>query len=109
MSPAGVGSRRSEKWKLAKGSDLAAFRSLSVNFWQRSAKCPKPPVANGGFAVSGSCADFQLVSLTAGIFHEPSRMEGGVSFGQYSRIIKMNLSFGAGNQFCSFALPGDSF
>ena len=35
-------------------------------------------------------------------------IEGGVSFGQYNRIIGMNFAFGAGSQFASFALPGES-
>lgn len=35
----------------------------------------------------------------AGGFHVPSRIEGGVSFGQYRRIVGMNLAFGAGSQF----------
>ena len=36
-------------------------------------------------------------------------MDGGFSLGQYSRSIRMNSSFGAGSQFCSLSLPGDSF
>jgi hypothetical protein len=51
----------------------------------------------------------QLASLTAEIFQVPLSMDGGLSFGQYSRRISMNLSFRAGNQFCSLSLPGDSF
>ena len=47
-------------------------------------------------------------TLTAGGFHVPSIIEGGVCLGQYSRIIGMNLAFGAGSQFASFALPGES-
>ncbi len=35
-------------------------------------------------------------------------IEGGVSFGQYSRNIRMNGAFGAGSQLASFALPGES-
>ncbi len=46
---------------------------------------------------------------TDGIFHVPSRIDGGFSFGQYSRSIRMNLSFGAGSQLASLPLPGDSF
>ena len=44
----------------------------------------------------------------AGGFQLPSRIEGGVSFGQYRRIMGTNLVFGAGSQLASFALPGDS-
>jgi hypothetical protein len=32
----------------------------------------------------------------------------GFSFGQYNRRIRLNLSLGAGNQFGSLSLPGDS-
>jgi hypothetical protein len=35
-------------------------------------------------------------------------IDGGVSFGQYRRSIGMNFAFGAGSQFASFALPGES-
>ena len=38
----------------------------------------------------------------------PSMIDGGVSFGQYSRSMGMNLAFGAGSQLASFALPGES-
>ena len=44
----------------------------------------------------------------AGGFQVPSMIEGGVSFGQYSRIIGMNCAFGAGSQLASLALPGES-
>src|SRR5215831_17102879 len=47
-------------------------------------------------------------TLIAGGFHVPSRIEGGVSFGQYSRSIGTNFAFGAGSQFASLAFPGDS-
>src|SRR5580704_5724921 len=43
-----------------------------------------------------------------GGFQLPSRIEGGVSLGQYSRIIGTNLALGAGSQLASFALPGES-
>ena len=52
---------------------------------------------------------FQDVFLTSGGFHVPSRIDGGVSLGQYSRIISTNPPFGAGSQFDSLSLPGDSF
>src|SRR5262249_50013944 len=35
--------------------------------------------------------------------------EGGASFGQYMRNIAMNAPLGAGNQFASWSVPGDSF
>jgi hypothetical protein len=35
------------------------------------------------------------LAFTAGGFHVPSIMEGGFSFGQYSRSMGMNLAFGA--------------
>src|SRR6185437_6185667 len=46
---------------------------------------------------------------TAGGFHEPSRIEGGLSLGQYMRNIRMNLPVGAGSQFDSLFAPGDAF
>ena len=39
----------------------------------------------------------------------PLMMLGAFSFGQYSRIISMNLLAGAGSQFDSLSAPGDSF
>jgi hypothetical protein len=47
--------------------------------------------------------------LTGGIFQVPSMIDGDFSFGQYFRSIRTNLSFGAGSQFASLSLPGDSF
>lgn len=49
-----------------------------------------------------------FASFTAGGFQVPSMIEGGVSFGQYRRIMGMNFAFGAGSQLASFALPGES-
>ena len=46
--------------------------------------------------------------FTSGGFHVPSRIDGGVSLGQYSRIISTNAPAGAGSQFCSLSLPGES-
>ena len=46
--------------------------------------------------------------FVAGGFHVPSMIDGGVSFGQYSRSMGMNLAFGAGSQLASLALPGES-
>ena len=40
---------------------------------------------------------------------EPSMIEGSFSFGQYMRSIKMNLPAGAGSQFASLSVPGESF
>jgi hypothetical protein len=51
----------------------------------------------------------QFALTTAGIFQVPSMMDGGFSRGQYIRSIRTNLSFGAGSQFASLALPGDWF
>jgi hypothetical protein len=48
-------------------------------------------------------------SVTAGGFHDPSRMEGGFSFGQYIRSIRTNFPAGAGSQFDSLSAPGESF
>ena len=36
-------------------------------------------------------------------------IDGSFSFGQYSRIIRTKLPAGAGSQFASLSLPGDSF
>ena len=47
-------------------------------------------------------------SFTSGTFHVPSRIDGGFSFAQYIRIMRTNVSAGAGSQFDSFSLPGDS-
>ncbi len=44
---------------------------------------------------------------TAGVFHVPLRIEGSVSFGQYRRIISVNLPAGAGSQFDYLSAPGD--
>ena len=51
----------------------------------------------------------QEVFWTSGGFHVPSRIDGGDSLGQYNRIISTNPPFGAGSQFGSLSLPGDSF
>ncbi|MNT88706.1 hypothetical protein D3C72_2293120 [compost metagenome] len=50
----------------------------------------------------------QLARLTGGTVQEPLMMDGLLSFGQYRRIIRMNLSLGAGSQFDSHPGPGDS-
>ena len=49
-----------------------------------------------------------LAKAMAGGFQLPSMIEGGVSLGQYNRNIVINFALGAGNQFASLALPGDS-
>src|SRR5690242_627794 len=36
-------------------------------------------------------------------------IDGASVFGQYSRIIRMNLPRGAGSQLASLSLPGDAF
>ena len=53
-----------------------------------SANDPKRTLASG--QVSRGCVERaadQLTFLTAGGFHDPSRIEGLRSFGQYNRII----------------------
>src|SRR5271167_1822711 len=49
----------------------------------------------------------QPTFLTGGIFQVPSRIESGLSFGLYIRMIRMNRSAGAGSQLDSFSFPGD--
>ncbi len=39
----------------------------------------------------------------------PLLIEGSLSFGQYMRSIRRKSPFGAGSQFASMSLPGDSF
>jgi len=51
----------------------------------------------------------QATFFTAGGFHVPSMIEGLRSFGQYKRIISWNLPDGAGSQFDSLSMPGESF
>ena len=43
--------------------------------------------------------------MTSGIFQLPSMSDGGFSFGQYSRIIRMNPSFEAVRQLRGEAHP----
>jgi len=52
---------------------------------------------------------FQPAFCTAGGFQVSSRIDGGLSFGQYMRSIGMNSPLGAGSQLASLFLPGDSF
>jgi hypothetical protein len=59
-----------------------------------------------GSALEALCA--RGAGFTAGGSHVPSRIEGGVSFGQYKRNIGMNFAFGAGSQLASLSLPGES-
>ena len=51
----------------------------------------------------------QLALIAAGGVQVPSMIEGGLSSGQYMRIIRMNLPAGAGSQFASLSAPGESF
>src|SRR5580692_1932456 len=51
---------------------------------------------------------FYCTCLIAGNSHDPSRIVGGVSFGQYRRSIGMNFALGAGSQLASLPLPGES-
>ena len=46
--------------------------------------------------------------FTAGIFQDPSMIEGSFSLGQYIRSIRMNLPSGAGNQLDSLSAPGEA-
>jgi hypothetical protein len=61
-----------------------------------------------GSATSIYLCHYDAAIFIAGGFHEPSRMVGGVSVGQYSRNMGMNFPFGAGNQLASLSGPGDS-
>jgi hypothetical protein len=49
------------------------------------------------------------VYFAPGIVHVPSKIDGGLSLGQYIRSIRMNLSLGAGSQLDSLSVPGFSF
>src|SRR5438046_6506166 len=51
----------------------------------------------------------QLTFFAGGIFHDPSMIDGFFSLGQYSRIIRTKSPDGAGSQFDSLSLPGESF
>lgn len=53
--------------------------------------------------------DNQIAFLAAGIVHVPLMIDGSVSVGQYIRSIRMNSPAGAGSQFDSLSLPGESF
>src|SRR5262245_7244848 len=75
------------------------------------ASCDLRGVSNGlsgagSPACLGNCYE---TSFTSGGFHVPSSSDGGFSWGQYSRIIRTNSSAGAGSQFDSLSLPGESF
>src|SRR6476660_4339285 len=82
---------RSHGWLL---SDARQHENLELE------KCPQHP--------SSTVTEPDCFS-TAGGFHEPSRIDGGVSLGQYMRNIRMNLPVGAGSQFDSLFAPGDAF
>ena len=47
-------------------------------------------------------------SLTGGMCQVPSRIDGFVVLGQYSRSMRVNRSFGAGSQLDSLSAPGES-
>jgi hypothetical protein len=51
----------------------------------------------------------QLAFFAGGIFHDPLMIDGFFSLGQYSRIIRIKSPDGAGSQFASLSLPGESF
>jgi hypothetical protein len=61
---------------------------------------------------SPSEADRYDTRITGGGSHEPrpgGKIAGALSFGQYMRIVRMKSPLGAGSQFASLSLPGDSF
>ena len=51
----------------------------------------------------------QATLLAAGTVHVPLMIDGSVSCGQYMRSINMKSPSGAGSQFDSLSLPGESF
>ena len=65
--------------------------------------CPPSQNALCPQAAVGYCAAWM-----EGGFQVPSMMEGGVSLGQYRRIIGMNFARGAASQLASFAFPEES-
>jgi hypothetical protein len=77
----------------------------------RTFACAFDPEATGTVdpGSQSALAGGQPTFFTGGIFHEPSRIVGLVSLGQYRRNINWNLPAGAGNQFDSLSGPGDSF
>lgn len=88
---------RSPRLKLTSRAGGAVVLSRTVVMPARSA------------AASGSAIGYLATTFTAVGFHVASRIDGAVSFGQYNRIIRMNLDLGVGNQLASLSLPGDSF
>ena len=46
--------------------------------------------------------------FTPGSFRLPSKIKGGLSFGQYMRSIGMKSPLGAGSQFESLSAPGSA-
>ncbi len=48
------------------------------------------------------------IFVTAGGFHEPSMIDGGVSVGQYMRSVTLKGPEAAGSQFDSLSLPGEA-
>src|SRR5262249_46326369 len=57
----------------------------------------------------GEAAAHPAAFCTAGGVHDPLRIDGLFSLGQYIRSVRLNGPFGAGSQLASLSLPGDSF
>src|SRR5208283_191330 len=66
-----------------------------------------PSFRFGPVPVAGPSVLPQRTTLMADGCQVPSRIEGGLSFGQYMRRIRMNRSAGAGSQLDSLSFPGD--
>ena len=91
------------------GNPLSASAKTTPHRWPRglSVQQDAPPPAHEPPSAPPEGPDYPA-ALIAGGFQVPSIIDGGVSVGQYSRSIGMNLAFGAGSQLASFALPGGS-
>src|SRR5574337_1238222 len=71
------------------------LRTSCVIMWMP----PWVSAGGAGYCTFCTCGGVQL----------PSRIDGALSFGQYMRSIGMNSPSGAGSQFDSLSLPGESF
>src|SRR5580704_4875923 len=66
----------------------------------------------GKVAFEIECYPSHFAATIPGGFHVPSpggKIEGGESFGEYNRMIRYARPLGAGSQFDSLLLPGESF
>jgi hypothetical protein len=70
--------------------------------------CSGPLPASQVHSLSSLALVDQSTRFAPGGAQVPSTIEGGVLVGQYIRITKVNFPFGAGSQFASFAVPGES-